>query len=314
MKRLLALCLTVLIAGCGTPVSSSQQPVAAEPLQIAALKGPTAMGLAALPQEDYTVAVMASADEMTALLLKGELFAAAIPVNLAVVLNQKSAGKLKIAAVNTLGVLYIVETGESIRSVADLKGKTLYATGQNTVPEYTLRHILTQNGLDPDTDLTLEFKATPDEVATLLATRQAEVAMLPEPFVTVAKAKTEGLRTALSLSEEYARLHTAPYVTGVLVVSEQLAADSARMEKLLADYHQSVEVITGQNVDHAAELVAALDILPAPMAKQAIANCAIRLVTGQEMQTLVSDYLDILYDANPQSVGGARPDETLFAN
>lgn len=324
MKKFLTLLMSTLIVGCSTATPStapstapSSEPTAATPaivesVEIAALKGPTAMGLAGMSGDEFVVNIYASADEITPKLLKGELSAAAIPVNLAAVLNSKTEGKVKIAAINTYGVLYLVETGESIQNITDVKGKTIYATGQGTVPEYTLRHILLENGIDPDSDVTLEFCATPDEVAALLAEGVAEIAMLPEPFVTVAKTKNEHLRTALSLSELYKALHGTEFVTGVLAVNEEIYADQEKLDALIAAYEASVAVINGEDVATAAQLVAALGIVPAPVAEKALANCAVSFVTGAEMEAQVLDYLTILHTANPQSVGGKLSPEALF--
>ena len=209
LKKFFALCLTLALAlslaACAqkpaettdpaetpdTPAQETEAPVTA---RIAALKGPTAMGLVKLmsdapssangPLYDFTLA--GSADEVTPALIKGELDMACVPANLAAVLYNKTEGAVQVLAVNTLGVLYIVENGESVQSLADLKGKTVVAAGKGSTPEYALRYLLSENGIDPDADVTLDWKSEHSECVAALASGQASIALLPQPFVTVA--------------------------------------------------------------------------------------------------------------------------------
>jgi NitT/TauT family transport system substrate-binding protein len=158
--------------------SASQAPAAERPvIRIASLKGPTTMGMVKLVSDseekktvnDYNVTMVGTADEIVAMIANKTVDAAAVPCNLAAVLYQKTNGAIQTAAINTLGVLYVVETGDTVKSVADLKGKTVYSTGKGTTPEYALNFILAQNGLDPQKDLTVEFKSEATEVASLLS-------------------------------------------------------------------------------------------------------------------------------------------------
>ena len=227
LKHLLALCLTIALvfslAACGqkadeTPndarddQQTEQEEFTPANYSIAALKGPTAMGLVKLMKDsesgettgnEYTFTLAGSADEVTPALLKGELDMACVPANLAAVLYNKTEGAIEVLAVNTLGVLYIVENGESVQSMADLKGKTIVAAGKGSTPEYALRYLLTENGIDPDNDVTIDWKSEHSECVAALASGQATIALLPQPFVTVAQSKIEGLRMALDLTKEW---------------------------------------------------------------------------------------------------------------
>ena len=166
----------------------------ADPVRIAGLKGPTTMGLVNLlpMQEDgtanlsYDLQLYGTADEIVPLLTKGELDMAAIPANLAATLYQKTEGAIQVMAVNTLGVLYVVEKGDTVQSVADLKGRTILSTGKGTTPEYVLRYILAQNGIDPDNDVTIEFYSEATEVTAQMAVAGDAIAVLPQPYVTSA--------------------------------------------------------------------------------------------------------------------------------
>ncbi len=242
-----------------SPSSQTQQAT----VRLAALKGPTTMGLVKLLEDNeagssanqYEFTLAATADEITAAIGKGELDAAAVPCNLASVLYNKTEGKIAVGAVNTLGVLYIVETGDTIQSVADLKGKTIYTTGKGTTPEYSLNYVLTQNGIDPASDVTIEFKSEAAEVAAALAEGTAQIAMLPEPFATTAMAKNENLRVALNLSEEWDKVSSdgSGMVTGVLIFSRDfLEQNPQAASQFLEEYKASVAYVNENTEDAAA--------------------------------------------------------------
>ena len=179
-------------------------------IRIAGLKGPTSIGMVSLMEKSekgetenkYEFTVAGAADEITPKLIKGELDAAAIPCNLASVLHNNTKGNIRILAVNTLSVLYIVTKNTDISSVEDLRGKTIYSTGKGTTPEYTLRYVLGGNGIDPDKDVTVDFKSEATEVVAALSAAESGIAMLPQPYVTVAAGKVEGLKIALDIGAE----------------------------------------------------------------------------------------------------------------
>lgn len=328
MKRslslLLALALALSLAACGqerapeTPEAPAETPVTT---RVAALKGPTAMGLVKLMADDpqteetavYDFTLAASADEVTPLLLKGELDMACVPANLASVLYNKTNGDMVTLAVNTLGVLYIVENGNAVRSLADLKGKTLVAAGKGSTPEYALRYLLSENGLDPDGDVVIDWKSEHSECVAALAAGAATVALLPQPFVTVAQGKLPDLRVALDLTAEWDALDNGSgLLTGVVVARKSFVEEHpAATDAFLQDYAASVEWVNG-NVAEAAELIGEYGIVDAAVAEQALPHCNIVCVTGAEMADKLSGYLSVLYDQNPASVGGALPDNDFY--
>lgn len=319
MKKLLALILcTVLLcccASCAAPEKTDGTTV-----RVGALKGPTALGMLGLMDScekgesgaDCVFTLAGSADELTPAILQGELDIAAVPVNLASVLYNRTEGAVRLAAVNTLGVLYIVETGTEITSLADLRGKTLYATGKGSTPEFTLRRLLSQSGLDPDSDLTLEFKSEPAEVVAALK-QSGGAAMLPQPYVTAAAANVEGLRTALSLTEEWERLgNGSQLVTGVLVVRSEFAdAHPELVKTFLAEYEASTKFVN-ENVSEAAQLAEKYDIIKAPVAEKAIPECNITFLTGEKMEAAVRGCLEVFYEQDARSVGGSLPGDGFF--
>ena len=349
-KKLLSLALTLALAlslaGCGktdpqdtgaedqTQTEEQTEEPVSESYSIAALKGPTAMGLVKLmsdadekaaqmldsgkPYEGevgnlYTFTLAASADEVSPLLMKGELDMACVPANLAAVLYQKTEGDIVTLAVNTLGVLYIVENGNAVTSMADLAGKTIVASGKGSTPEYALRYLLSENGLDPDADVTIDWKSEHSECVTALATGAATIATLPQPFVTVAENKISGLRTALDLTEQWDALDNgSALLTGVIVARREVVEQNpAAVDAFLKDYAGSVEWVNANPAD-AAELIGSYGIVEAAVAEKALPHCNIVCITGGEMKDKLSGYLQVLFDADASSVGGALPGDNFY--
>ena len=302
--------------------SESTEPLSTtDAVRIAGLKGPTTMGLVnLLPMEedgsaslDYDLQLYGTADEIVPLLTKGELDMAAIPANLAATLYQKTQGGIQVMAVNTLGVLYVVEKGDTVHSVADLKGRTILSTGKGTTPEYVLRYILQQNGIDPDKDVTIEFYSEATEVTAQMAVAQDAIAVLPQPYVTSASMQDDTLRVALDLTEEWDKICDTQLITGVTVVRTEYAQEHPDVvAAFLKDYTASVDA-ANNDLDGTAALCEEQGVVAkAAIAKAALPNCNIVCVTGDEMQADVAGYLQVLYDADPASVGGAMPDDGFY--
>ncbi len=300
------------------PQPAGKDPIQTEPVRVGALKGPTAMGLVRMMSDDgvnsYTLA--GSADELTPKLIKGELDIACVPANLAAVLYNKTEGQIVTLAVNTLGVLYIVENGgEAVQSMADLKGKTLVAAGKGSTPEFGLRYLLEQSGLDPDKDVTVDWKSEHAECVAALAAGTADLALLPQPFVTVAQGKLgNGLRVALDLTAEWDALNNgSAMITGVAVARRDFVEQNPELvDMFLKEYAVSVDWVN-ENTAKAAELVAANGIIEsAAIAEKALPHCNIVCLTGQEMFEKLSGYLQVLAAAAPESVGGALPRDGFF--
>ena len=299
---------------------------AADAVRVLTLKGPTAMGMVRLMDEasrgsvdgvDYEFTIAAAADEVAPSIIKGDADIAALPANMASVLYNKTEGGVKVLAVNTLGVLYIVENGDTITSVADLKGRTIYASGKGATPEYALNYILTGNGIDPEKDVQIEWKSEHTECLSALLEDENGVAMLPQPFVTTAMTKNENIRIALSLTDEWAALQKdaespSSLLTGVVIVRSEFAeAHPDQVEAFLNAYETSV-AFTNEKVEDAAALIESFDIVPAAVAQKAIPACNIVCIRGAEMKAALSGYLAVLADQNPESVGGAVPADDFY--
>lgn len=336
MKRLIALAMSAvmmlsLTACAGGSEASSSAPegssaVAEEcaAVRVGGLKGPTAMGMVKLMEEDaagttandYEFTLAGSADEINPLLIKGELDITAVPTNVASVLYNKTEGQVEILALNTLGVLYVVENGNTIQSVEDLRGKTIYSTGKGATPEYALNYILGENGLTAGTDVTVEYKSEHSELASLLAAGQADLAVLPQPFVTSVLAKNPDVRIALNLTEEWDKVTEdgSKLTMGALVVRKDFAESNPEaVRNFLKEYQASTQYVTDEaNLDDAAALIEQYGIISAAVAKQALPYCNIVCITGEEMRTAAEGFLSILAKANPQSVGGTLPAEDFY--
>ena len=322
---LLVLCLLLGMAACApTQEPDNGDPVPpAEPVtvRIAGMKGPTSMGLVKLMQDDedeaskndYAFQMFAKADEITPKLIKGDLDMAALPANAAATVFGKTNGAITVLAVNTLGVVYIVEKGDSIQSLGDLTGKKIYAVGKGTTPEYGLSYILSQNGLSIN-DLNIEWKNEATEILPLLKTEENAVAMIPQPFVTAACKQVEGLRVALSLNEEWEKLDNgSQFITGVLVARTAFVQENPQVvADFLAEYEASINYANAETAD-AAALVVKYGIMDAvPLATLALPNCNLAFMKGSEMKTALSGYLATLHAQNPQAVGGSLPADGFY--
>ena len=284
-------------------------------MKIGAMKGPTAMGMAQLLDDDnYDFSIVASPDEIVPMIVQGQVDVAAVPSNLASVLYQKTDKNVSVLAVNTLGILYLVENGDSIQSVEDLKGKTIYASGKGATPEYALNSVLESNGLDPEKDVTIEYKSEHAEVVAALAEDQTAVGLLPQPFVTTALMKNENLRVALDLNELWESSVTdgSKLVTGVVIArNDYLKEHEADVDAFMDAYKTSVEFVNS-DTEAAAEIIGNHDIIPTEVAAKAIPECSIVFMEGEEMQTILSGYLNTLNEQNPETIGGQLPDEDFY--
>lgn len=285
-------------------------------LKVGTLAGPTGMGMAKLfnDQTDesiYDLDLFTAPDLISAALIRGELDIAAVPVNLAPVIAGKTDGAIQIAAINTLGVLYIVEKGNTLTSLADLEGKTLYATGQGSTPEYMLNYILEQNDLKDK--VTIEWKTEHSELATMVAAGLVDYALLPEPHVTSSLTKNNELRAAINLTEEWDKVSEGSAVQGCIVVSKKALTDHLSLvEEFLTAYKASVAFVNANPKD-ASVMIAATGIVgAAAIAEKAIPRCNIVYIDGDEMVTSLKEFYKVLFNANPQSVGGTLPDDTLY--
>lgn len=346
MKKLvLFLCMFTLclgLLGCNDALTSKNVADAPQELQepkekeaekrpenqiaIAALNGPTGMGMAKMIQNaingevgefEYSIQMKSSIDEVTPMVIKGEIDIAAVPANMASILYNKTEKDVTVLAINTLGVLYICEKGDTVNSVADLKGKTIYASGKGATPEYALNYILEKNGLKVGKDVEIKWKSEHAECVTALSTDEDGIALLPQPFVTTAQMKDSDIRIALDLTKEWDALQTgeeqpSALLTGVVIVrNEYLEKHPDGVQQFMKDYEASIQYVNS-NVEEAGELIGEFGIIDARVAKKAIPQCNITFITGAEMKEKLSGYLTVLAEQNKKAVGGELPDESFY--
>lgn len=311
MKKTL---IYVLIAFMLLSLTGCAQSAHATQINIGTLKGSTGMGMVALMGEDYAayhITLASAPDEITAAFISGELDVASVPINLASVLYNKLEGDVEMLAVNTLGVLYILENGESIQNVADLAGKTIYATGQGATPEYILQYLLSKNGIAEQ--VRVEYMSEHSELAAELASGKASFGMLPEPNVTAALAQNQELRIALDLTKEWNAVCETPLVQGCLIVRKSfLDKNEKAVETFLSDYKAST-VFVNEHHEKASLLIESYGIMAkAALAKQTIKRSNIVCLQGADMKTAAKGMLEVLYSANPKSVGGKLPADDFY--
>lgn len=333
-RSLVALAAAALLTACGSTASTtpSAEPTTAPgseaptTVRIASLKGPTTMGLvhlmsdadAGATTQDYEVTVYASPDEVVPKVAQGQVDVALVPANLASVLYHRTAqdpeAAVQVLAANTLGMLEVLEAGDTVDDVADLAGRTVYSTGKGASPELVLEHILSENGIDPETDVTIEYRSEATEVAGVLTTTPGAVGVLPQPFVTVLQAQHPEIRTAIDLNDAWNEVSPdSEIVTGVAIVRSAFAAEHPQaVADFLADYEAST-AFTNEHPDEAAPLVVAAGIVPsAAVAEAAIPRSHIVFIDGDELRTILGGYLDVLAAGDPAAVGGSVPGDDFY--
>ena len=336
MKKLIAILLTLVLClgltACGADTTSSvapsdnsesSAPDKTEPeavvTKVLTLKGPTGIGMAKMMEDNkngkYEFTVAGQPTEAVAAVSSGKADIAAVPTNLAATLYKKTEKGIKMLAINTLGSLYILEKGDSIKSFEDLRGKTLYATGQGANPEYVLNYLLEKNGLKVGEDVKIEFKAEHAELATLMAAGECVLGMLPEPNVASAMAQNPDLRIALNLNDEWNKVadeNSSLTMGCVIVRNEFLEAHPEAVKAFLAELETSINYAK-DNAAEAGKLCETHGIVPkAPLATKAIPNCNLTFISGDDMKPAIEGYFGVLFNANKSSVGGAIPDEGFY--
>lgn len=316
MKKVMAMVLSAvltlgLFAGCAKKDAAM--------IRVGSLKGPTTIGIVNLMDKatkgetegKYEFTMSAQADEIAAKMISGDLDIALVPSNLAAVLYNKTKNGITAIDINTLGVLYCVTGDTSVTSVKDLAGKQIIMTGQATTPEYSIRYLLGQNNI---TDCKIEFKSEPSEVAAILAGDPSKIAILPQPFVTVACAQNKAISTAFSLEDEWQSVTGGNgIVTGVTVVRNDFLKEHGNAVKTFLKEHAASVQTANSDLDTTAALVVANEIVGAePVAKKAIPNCNIVCLTDDKLESNLSAYLKVLYDFDPSSVGGQLPGKDFY--
>ncbi|MBQ3180497.1 MAG: ABC transporter substrate-binding protein [Firmicutes bacterium] len=323
MKKPAALLLSLVLAAAlgGCTAADTDTDFAGADINIAVMSGPTGVGAVSLMEADdagdtvnnYNFTVAAANDEIVSGLSSGEFDIAAIATNVAANLYNKTNGSVQMCALNTYGVLYILENGDTVTDISDLAGRTIYATGQGANPEYVLNYILAENGLTPGEDVTIEFMDSA-ALVTQMASGSIDLCMLPVPAATTVTMQNTAVRTALDLTEEWNSVTDEGVLTmgSVVVRRDFAAANPEAVSTFLQEYAASIAAVQ-EDAEHAAQLCETYGIVPkAAVAARAIPLCNLCCVTGADIQPAIEPYYNVLYTANPAAIGGAIPDADFY--
>ena len=323
MKKLISIILAaamtvgICLSGCTSESgNAASQDNGDTGMNILALSGPTGIGMAKLASDgsesgDYNVTFVSAPDAITGQIVTGEAVAACVPTNLAATLYAKTNGKIQVAAVTTMGVLYILDKTGTVNSISDLAGKTMGATGQGSNPEYMLDFILEKNGLEPGKDVKIEYYGEHAELASQMIAGNVDIAMLPVPFATQVQAKLDGIKS-IDLQAEWSKVCDTEPVQGVVIIRTDFAqSHPEKVEKFLSDLKASTEYAVS-DIDGAAQLCEKFSIVAGDVAKSAIPYCNLTYIDGEEMKQTVSSFVDMLFSADPKATGGSVPDEGFY--
>ena len=303
------------------PEAPDEEPVPGN-IRIGGLRGPGGMGMVKLLEDaekgltrnTYEYIYGASPEELTPKFLQGELDIISIPANIGAVIYHNTNGGAKVVAITARGIMYVLEKGgEMIQTVADLKGQEMYSTGKGSSVEFALRYIFEQNGLDPNNDVDVDWRIDPTEIIAAMVASDHSIAMLPQPFVTVALSQVQGLRVALDMTEEWDALDTdSQFLTTIWIVRSDFAdSNPGAMDIFIEEFEESTNYVNANPAEGAA-LIEKYGIIAAPVAERAIPYCNLSAISGTDMKRIMGSYLEVLHDQAPAAVGGTLPGDDFY--
>lgn len=302
--------ILTLLGGC------KQEEKLTTPVHIAALNGPTGMGMTKLINDNetnYEITLYQSADEIVGKIVSGEIDVACVPSNLAATLYQKTQKNIYLLATNTLGTLYIVENGDTVHSIEDLAGKTIVSSGQGSTPEFVLDKLLLGAQLDPEKDVTVKFVANHTDVVSELVANEGTIALLPQPHVTIATSKNDKVQIAIDLNETWMSQEQTQLPMGVIIANKTYVdAHKEAINTFLTDYEASVKFVN-ENLEEASEMMEAAGVLASQeIALKAIPDSHIVFMDATSSKDSLENFYQILSDVNPKAIGGSLPDEAFY--
>jgi NitT/TauT family transport system substrate-binding protein len=290
-------------------------------ITVAVFKGPSGIAAAKLLGDNFQTGFNVNIDYITlsspmeavAKMTSSEVDAVFLPVNMAAKLYTKGTG-FKLAAISGLGSLFMVSSDDSIKNWIDLKGKTIYLTGKGATPDYLLRYLLLENGLNPETDVRLDFSAPAPQIAQLMIANRADTAFIPQPFVLQIESNSEKAKTVLNPQNELLRLRGGEqafpftaFVISPLLYENNPEAASALTEALGESIKWTLE-----NPKKASVIIENFGIMSASIAEKAIPVSGIEYIPGSLAKESVEDFLNMMLELDPVSVGGKLPDEGFY--
>lgn len=318
LSILLALVLIIGVSACAKTPEKLDTVV-----NVYGINGPTGIGLASLMKKadegngnlKYNFNLVGDNSEVVAKVTNKEADIAAVATNVASTLYKKTDGNVVVLAVNTLGVLSVVTKGEEITSIADLKGKTIYSTGQGANPEFIITQVFEKNGLKVGEDVKVEFVAQPQELVAKVVGSDKAVAIAPQPVATMITIKDKDAKIVIDMNDEWNKISDTKLVMGCIIARKDFAeANPDAIKIFLKEYEESIKVVN-EDIDTAAALCEEYGIVsPAAAAKKAIPYCNIVFEDGEELKADLSAYLNFLFSKAPATVGGALPKDDFYYN
>ena len=315
-KRLIAFVL-VLVTALTLFTSCAEK--TAE-FNVGVLKGPTGFGAISMIEKaeagdtknTYNFTIESASDVVTSSLLNGDLDIAFLPSNAAAMLYNKTEGQVRVVSIAALGMLYVVSRDAEVTSLADLEGKKVVTSGAGSTAEYATSYIFSNNGLVPGDNVTLDYASEHSEAAAQLLSGAYDVAILPEPFATSVTMQDDTLSVAVDLSAEWSKLNDSELCMAAIAVrSDVLEENPDAIDTFLSEFAESAKFVA-ENPEEAAQLIEKHDIMKAAAAQKAIPNCNIACVTGEEMKKDLVGVYEVLFAANPKSIGGAMPADDFY--
>ena len=291
-------------------------------IRIGGLVGPGGMGMVKLLEDaenglthnTYEYYYGGSPDELTPRFLQGGLDIIAVPANLASIIYNNTSGGARVLTITARGIMYILEKGgEDIQTVEDLRGQEMFSVGKGSSSEFAMRHIFEANGLHPDNDVTIEWRVEPTEVLAMLSARDHGIAMLPQPFATIAQIQMPEMRIALDLTKEWDDLGTdSQFLTTAFIVDSEFAdTHPEALGIFLEEFAASTDYVNA-NIPEAADLIEKYLGLAPPVAARALPYCNLVSISGAEMKRIMQSYLEVIHEQNPASVGGTLPGNDFY--
>lgn len=324
MKKFLSLIMVVVLilslAACSNAKNENTNTEKVK-VNIYGIAGPTGIGMADLMSKskanktefDYNFNIVGSNEEIVAKISNGEADIAAVATNLASSLYNKTSGKVKVLAINTLGVLSVISKGEDVNSIADLKGKTIYTTGQGANPEYIITNILEKNNLKVGKDVELKFVTQPTELVTKVVTSEKAIVIAPQPVATTITIKDSNAKIVIDINDEWEKITDTALVMGCVIARKEFVEKNPQaVDTFLKEYKASIKA-TNEDIDNVAKLCEEYTLAAsATIAKKAIPYCHIVFQDSKEMKTNLKAYLEFLHSKNPASIGGKLPNESFY--
>ncbi|MGB4702336.1 MAG: MqnA/MqnD/SBP family protein, partial [Syntrophomonadaceae bacterium] len=316
------------VAGCGSkeaaepvqPAEPDNEPVT---LAVGTAPGPVSYALAYLaenPAEDMTLEIKPwqKGDQLLAMITSNEVNMSATPITNAFMLYNKGID-IQLVNVSVWGMLYVLSPEDNVQSVADLKGQQVAVAGQGGIHDLVFRHLLIQNGVDPDKDLEIIYLDLP-EASAKLATGELKYAVLNEPNSSMAtlNARKGGveLKRVLDLQEEWQKVTgqekaRIPQAGFVVLNSEQLGKNA--VAKFQERFSAAAEWVNNNPAEAGPIVEKHFEWMKAPAVEQSLQYARLNPEWAADCQEEIEAFFtELSKTAPPEALGGKLPDAEFY--